>query len=106
MRVTIYQCPVDGCDWELQPESLPAARVLVGGATLEEALAASASASAKTMEAVLRDHLAVHDVLDFLRTIQRLNQHLAQFDSGIRPHVYREEWTGKLAARAGREWKP
>lgn len=93
-----WTCPVDGCDWKLnQDQSSKAERYEVRDLTPEginEGISKVANARAKEMEAVLRDHLDSHDVLDFLRTIQRLNQDLAQFNSGIRPHVYRSQPPG------------
>jgi hypothetical protein len=47
---------------------------------------------ARETEAVIREHLESHDVLDWVRTVQRLQMELAQIDGGIRPHVYRDEW--------------
>jgi hypothetical protein len=46
------------------------------------------------VENVLRDHLREHDVLDFVRTIRRLEQALGQCDSGIRPHRAEQEGEG------------
>lgn len=92
-----WTCPVDGCGWKLgmdQPASHR--RYFFKDLTpqgVSEGISAAATASAKETERVLRDHLESHDVLDFVRTIHRLNNDLAQVNSGIRPHVYRPEGT-------------
>lgn len=90
MRTALYLCPVDGCAWQLDELSLPPTRIAIGP-DLDAALTANAKASTQAMEATLREHMETHDVVDFLRTIQRLNQDLAQGHSGIRPHVYRSQ---------------
>lgn len=90
-----YPCPLDGCPWILDPSALPApvlrfnAPVTDGlNEALEGAVHAMAVQEVAAIDGALRDHLADHDNLDFLRTINRLQQDLAQQGSGIRPHVY------------------
>lgn len=96
MRIptALYLCPVDGCTWQLDELALPPTRIVVGAVSLDEALTASARVSAQATEAMLREHMDTHDVFDFLRTIQRLNQDLYQGQSGIRPHVYEAQSEG------------
>lgn len=93
MNKILQLCPVDGCDWEFDPLLLPPPRIELPADTrladvLDTAITASAVESARATEKILRDHLETHDVVDFVRTIHRLQQELAQFDGGVRPHVY------------------
>lgn len=85
-------CPVDGCEWLLNTDQSGGLRIKIddlspGG--INAGISASAMERGREIERVLREHLESHDVLDFLRTIRRLSNDIAQQDSGIRPHVYR-----------------
>jgi hypothetical protein len=81
-------CPVDGCEWRLSMAEVEL-RTMVTGFTLDrETMEIVARKQAETTEGVIRQHAESHDVLDYLRTIQRLRTDLAQQDYGIRPHVY------------------
>ncbi|MFF4600574.1 hypothetical protein [Amycolatopsis sp. NPDC001319] len=95
IRDTVWECPVDGCDWTLSQldyeRNRPPLRAKV---TLDAAgapqldIGQAIVADAKHLDGMLREHLETHDVVDWLKTVQRLNQELSQFDSGIRPHDY------------------
>jgi hypothetical protein len=91
---SLLTCPVDGCEWELDHGIMdkPGRYVMPINPTPEDVTAsinAAATKRAELVEASVREHAESHDVLDFLRTINRLQQDLAQQSSGIRPHVYR-----------------
>lgn len=94
VRTEIYECPVDGCEWALRHDDMPGPgpyRVRTDAPidqALNEAINESASANARWVDGKLRAHFESHDVLDWVRTVQRLNQDLYQQHSGIRPHVY------------------
>lgn len=70
-------CPVDGCEWQLertepaQPPLLPLPGSLVTQALLAEAA---------RLEQTLRVHLESHDVVDFVRTINRLTQQVDRME--------------------------
>lgn len=85
-------CPVDDCEWKLNTDQSGGFRIQIKTPTPEginEGISVAAMERGKEIERVLREHLESHDVLDFLRTIHRLNNDLTQVDCGIRPHVYR-----------------
>ncbi len=92
-------CPVDGCDHDLAAdiEATPNAPLHVRSdlpfsEAITEATNQASRENGKAHEAKLREHLETHDVMDWMRTVRRLEQALAQHYGGVRPHVYREEW--------------
>lgn len=106
-----FTCPVDGCDWQLDPaaETGPVQYVMPVNPTSEDVFAAVqqvADKRAAKTEAAVREHAVSHDVLDFLRTIMRLQQDLYQQDSGIRPHVYRAYTDSDTPSDHREEMKP
>jgi len=81
-------CPVDGCDWRLRESDVQFGPERGAGPTLEDAINAVAAGRAKARDAAIRAHLESHDVLDYLRTIRRLEQDLYNAGpTGVRPHV-------------------
>lgn len=72
---SIYHCPVDGCGWT---HIVPPLDPRINGNTLAGAFGpgvmaqVAANQRAEKIERALRDHLKSHDVLDYVRTIQRL----------------------------------
>jgi hypothetical protein len=79
-----HECPLDGCGWTLDLATVPPSTgmsVMPVGASPEDqlsvALKDAAVNLAKAVEAALRAHFDTHDVVDFLRTIQRLRDELA-----------------------------
>lgn len=88
-----HMCPVDGCAWKLSMDQ-SFGRIAIDDLSPEgitAGISRHAMERARETERVLREHLESHDVLDFLRTIKRLENDLAQQGSGIRPHVYSPE---------------
>lgn len=86
-----WPCPVEGCDWKFKAEPVERERYVIEDPTSKGVADAVADASrrrAAEIDQELRAHLESHDVLDFVRTIARLKQDLAQQDSGIRPHIF------------------
>lgn len=113
MKLTneLYPCPVDGCDWALKHEDMPSSvgwiPTFEDGATLatiNEAINAGVRRNSEAIDGKLRAHFESHDVLDWVRTVQRLNQDLYQQHGGIRPHIYRDEQTRTWLA--GHGWTP
>jgi hypothetical protein len=101
----IYPCPLPECVWTLSDRVLAdvslrvdpqtAATAMAPGpyreaarARVEEAITRVSLESGEALEREVRAHLESHDVLDFLRAIRLLEQRVAQYDSGIRPHRY------------------
>lgn len=76
---SLAPCPVDGCDFDLAVASANAAadpiRIRVGQ-PLGDAIDESARENAAAREAALRTHLETHDVMDWMRTVRRLEQEL------------------------------
>lgn len=89
MRSPLQLCPVEGCEWTFNPLVLPAPRFLL--ADTGELVSQTTDEEAEVTKKTVRDHLESHDVFDFWRTIQDLRQELAQYGSGIRPHVYGQQ---------------
>lgn len=86
-----WPCPVDGCDWRLRESDVEFGPQRGAGPTLEDAINAMAAGRAKAIDDHLRAHLESHDVLDFVRTIRRLEQELYNAGpTGVRPHVQRQ----------------
>lgn len=96
------RCPVDGCDWSLDIDSLDMqhaviARVrrdwftvdglLTRPGAIETFVGETVQARAKVIDEMLRAHLGTHDVLDWLKTVRRLEMDLAQSGRCLRPHV-------------------
>lgn len=86
-------CPVDGCNFDLAAASANAAadpiRIRVGQ-PLGDAMDESARENAAAREAALRTHLETHDVMDWMRTVRRLEQELYNAGpTGVRPHAPR-----------------
>ncbi len=89
-----WTCPVDECEWRLRQAQPTRQRYVFRDLSPEgvnEGITSAAQVSMAESERLIREHCEAHDVLDLLRTIQRLNQELAQVDCGIRPHIYRGE---------------
>jgi hypothetical protein len=88
-------CAVDGCGWMADTDEPSATRTVARftspADTIDDAISRASRDRAAELEVILREHAESHDVLDYLRTIQRLNADLAQQGSGIRPHVYPQE---------------
>lgn len=93
MTYVRYDCPVDGCgwhhdgDWANMPPRLLVRQELSPGETLDLVLTQAAREAAAAVDAVLREHLESHDVVDWLRTVQRLRMELGQYESDIQPHT-------------------
>lgn len=88
---SLARCPVDGCDVDLAAiiEAVPPAPIRVS-ADLGEALLEAGREGAKARDAALRAHLETHDVLDWMRTVRRLEQELYNAGpTGVRPHARR-----------------
>jgi hypothetical protein len=83
LNIPVYECPVDGCGWVLSQEAYERQRPPIR--------ADGAPQVGQWLKAILRQHLETHDVFEWVDTVLRLNQELAQQHSGIRPHVYREQ---------------
>ena len=81
-------CPVDGCDWRLSMAEVELRTAPTSFTVDTRSLEIVARKQAETIEGIIRQHAESHDVLDYLRTVQRLKMDLAQEGSGIRPHVY------------------
>lgn len=98
-------CPVDGCpqphaDLVAKILNTPIAKIKISmdairiggpGGALNDAITAGITERARAAEAVLRRHAESHDVLDYLRTIHRLNCELDGRRAGIRPHMTRPD---------------
>lgn len=85
MNIPVYECPADGCDWQLSQldyeRNRPPFRAKLtidadGVPQLD--MTAIVEANAKHVDRMLREHLETHDVFDWVKTVQRLNQDLAQ----------------------------
>jgi len=103
LRRLRYECRVDTCNWTLDPDAddLGGYKLIIDtqpGETFQEALdraiTAHATERAKATEKRLREHFESHDILDWVRTVMNLEQQLAQYDCGIRPHLYDRQPTG------------
>lgn len=94
LRRFLAPCPADGCDVDLAVIIKDAAadpiRIRIGESqSLSEAIAESASENAKARDAAIRAHLETHDVLDWLKTVRRLEQEAYNAGpTGVRPHAY------------------
>lgn len=95
--IPVYECPVDGCDWQFSQldyeQSRPQffAQLVFDDDGTHLDTDAIIEKNAGHIKSVLREHLQTHDVFEWVDTVLRLNQALAQQHSGIRPHVYREQ---------------
>lgn len=104
---TVYACLLPECAWTMGEPVVADAATRVSPEVTATALVpgpnqATARAFVETainrilferfgaLEKELRTHLESHDVLDFVRAIRSLEQQLAQQDSGVRPHRYRD----------------
>jgi hypothetical protein len=91
---TLLECPVDGCEWTMDPDAgagpvqYTVRTDLPWNEAVSAAVAEVALRRAAEVERLVREHAESHDVLDYLRTIRRLEQDLAQQGSGIRPHMH------------------
>lgn len=87
---TYVLCEVDGCDWRLNTDQQGEARWVFLGPTREDfddAARRYTLTHAAKVERLLREHLESHDVVDFMRTIKRLETDLARQESAGRPRV-------------------
>lgn len=89
--VEMFVCPVIGCDWRktVAEVELAVAHVPIRGRgpTLNDAIGEALVARAKATDAILREHLESHDVIDFVRTIRDLEQQVYNAGhTGVRPH--------------------
>lgn len=108
----LYGCPIDDCDWTYDPDAQPPMPLAVlldtdptGGestfAGLAAAIGRAATERAKRDEDNLRAHFDDHDIVDFLRTINRLNQDLYNAGpTGVRPHAPERVGGAKLGPRS------
>jgi hypothetical protein len=94
----VVVCPADICTWETDADldSGQPVRYLIDTNcpgdlhdAIDRAVDKVATDRALAIEAILRGHFESHDVMDWVRTIQSLEQQLAQYDCGIRPHMPR-----------------
>lgn len=80
---TYITCPLDECEWRLRTDDTGPQRWLVRDLTPEGISAGVAEGTrqrAGQTEREIREHLASHDPLDFLRTIAGLRQRLGQYE--------------------------
>ncbi len=82
----VYTCPVDDCPWEYDRATVQRRAPTQGAprtyTSAREAIAAWARAINAVDDAVAREHLESHDVIDFVRTIARLRDQLAAHEAG------------------------
>lgn len=87
------QCTVDGCGWQLLDSEVPFARPPISPDTSpDDFIHASMVAHARAREHVLRVHLEGHSVVEWARTVHRLNATVGRardavdaYDSGTLP---------------------
>ncbi|AFM10443.1 hypothetical protein PIS_054 [Saccharomonospora phage PIS 136] len=90
IRSARFLCPVDGCDWytdDVTPatvDTVPLRPDLPVGEATNGAVARVAAACRRETETVLRAHVEGHDVVDWLRTIRRLETELATLRDHLR----------------------
>jgi hypothetical protein len=109
-------CPLDGCtqphaarlrallDTPLSKIPIRMDAIRRGGidGALSRAVVEASAARNRAVEEVLRKHYAEdHDVLDYLRTIHRLQCELAGYESGIRPHMAHMDRAATVAPAEG-----
>lgn len=91
-------CPLNGCTWRLSMAEVELTTRVTAWTLDARTMEIIARKQAETTEGILREHAESHDVLDYLRTIQRLKTDLDnavhQQDYGIRPHVYKNQGDG------------
>lgn len=87
-------CPLEQCDWKLRvDDSVSPVRYVVREWTPEGISAAVnevAQKRAQDQEDAIRQHLATHDPLDYLRTIASLRQRLGQYEQV--PDMVESHW--------------
>lgn len=88
-------CTVDGCEWfydDAGPD--PRASWTVSGATLDDCINQLSRQHYQAIENILAEHLAAHEPVEYLRTIQRLNARVAELEqmvAEVAPDIYEEQ---------------
>lgn len=72
-QVTRYECPIDGCEWTYNDPG-PAPEETAARATTDEAVWGTVSAYFIALEAVVREHMLTHPLLDWAREVDRLQR--------------------------------